>query len=246
MRPLVIIPTYNERENLPVVVRELLTIPGLRLMIVDDQSPDGTAEIADALATENPGRVLVLHRTGVRGLGRSYVEGMQYALRNTDVDLVCQMDADLSHLPADLPRLLEAALDADLVIGSRYVQGGRVVNWPMPRLLLSAFANRYVRTLTRIDVRDVTSGFRCWRRDTLVRLPLPNLRSDGYAFQVEMTWYARLVGSRMVEVPITFVERRLGRSKLSRRIIIEAAFLPWRLAFRRSRRLSGNRGRCTI
>ena len=232
MGPLVIVPTYNERENLPAIARELLSIAALRLLVVDDRSPDGTGEIADALENEHPGRIIVLHRTGPRGLGRSYVEGMQHALRHTDADPICQMDADLSHLPSELPRLLSAAGDADLVIGSRYVREGRVLNWPAHRLVLSTFANHYVRVLTRLDVRDVTSGFRCWRRRMLLGLPLGDLHSDGYAFQVEMTWHAQRAGGRIAEVPITFVERRQGTSKLSGRVILESALLPWRLAAR--------------
>lgn len=243
MRALVILPTYNERDNLPAVTRELLAIPELRVMVVDDGSADGTGAIADALAAQHPGRVLVIHRSGVRGLGRSYVDGMQHALTGTDADLICHMDADLSHLPADVPGLLSAAADADLVIGSRYVPGGRIVNWPMRRTMLSAFANHYVRLLTRIDVRDVTSGFRCWRREFLRRMPLASLHSDGYAFHVEMTWHARRTGGRIAEVPITFVERRHGHSKLSGWVIVESALLPWRLAVRR---LPGNHGRLMI
>jgi dolichol-phosphate mannosyltransferase len=243
VRALVILPTYNERENLPAIARELLALADVHLMIVDDGSPDGTGEIADALGAAHPDRVLVVHRTGTRGLGRSYIEGMQQALTTTDAALVCQMDADLSHLPSELPRLLQAAADADLVIGSRYIRGGRVVNWPRRRILLSTFANHYVRGLTRLRVRDVTSGFRCWRRETLLRIPLADLRSDGYAFQVEMTWNARAAGARIVEVPVTFVERRQGQSKLSGRVIVESILLPPRLAMRR---LPGNRYRCTI
>lgn len=243
MRALVIIPTYNERDNLPLIVRELLAIPDVDVLAVDDGSPDGTGEIADALAAAHPDRVAVMHRTGTRGLGRSYVEGMQHALETSSAGLICQMDADLSHLPSDLPRLLAAATDADLVIGSRYIRGGRVVNWPRRRVLLSTFANHYVRGLTRIAVRDVTSGFRCWRRELLLHIPLAGVHSDGYAFQVEMTWNAGSAGARIVEVPVTFVERRQGQSKLSGRVIVESAILPLRLALRR---LPGNRARCTI
>jgi len=243
VRALVIVPTYNERENLPVVTQELLAIPDVHVLVVDDSSPDGTGEIAAALAAARPERVTALRRTGPRGLGRSYVDGMQHALAATATPLICQMDADLSHLPSDLPRLLDAASSADLVIGSRYVRGGRVVNWPRRRILLSTFANHYVRGLTGIRVRDVTSGFRCWRREALHRIPLSRLRSDGYAFQVEMTWHARAAGARIVEVPVTFVERRQGQSKLSGRVIIESVLLPLRLA---GRRLPGSQGRYTI
>ena len=228
MQPLVIVPTYNERDNLPRLAGDLLAIPDLRLLVVDDGSPDGTGAAAEALAAEHPRRIRVLHRTGARGLGRSYVDGMRMALAS-DADPICQMDADFSHAPADLPRLLAAARDADLVIGSRYATGGRIANWPVHRLLLSRFANHYVRLLTGLKVRDATSGFRCWRREALLRIPLGSVASDGYAFQVEMTWHARRTGSRIVEVPITFVERREGASKLSGRVLMESAVLPWRL-----------------
>ena len=247
MRALVIVPTYNERENLPAIAGELLAMPGIHVMVVDDRSPDGTGEVAESLAGSRPGRVSVIHRSGPRGLGRSYVEGMRRALAEAGAPLICQMDADLSHLPADLPALLDAAARADLVIGSRYVSGGRIVNWPRRRVYLSAFANHYVRALTRLPVRDVTSGFRCWRRELLLRLPLARLQSDGYAFQVEMTWHARAAGARIVEVPVTFVERRLGQSKLSGRVIAESALLPLRLAAGAAvRRLPGGRAGVTI
>ena len=235
MSPLVIIPTYNERDNLPVVVDALLRIPDLRILVVDDQSPDGTGELADALARSAGGRVAVVHRTGARGLGLSYIEGMRQALE-TDAAAICQMDADLSHDPADVPRLVARAADADLVVGSRYVPGGRIENWPKRRLLLSAFANQYVRTITGLRIHDCTSGFRCWRREALARLPFERVRSNGYAFQVELAWEAAAAGCRIAEVPITFVERRHGSSKLSSGVIAESALLPWRLAFGRPRR----------
>jgi dolichol-phosphate mannosyltransferase len=232
VKALVLVPTYNEVDNLRPLVHALLEIPDVDVMVVDDGSPDGTGELADALARVHRERVCVLHRSGTRGFGLSYVEGMKHALRHSNAEVVCQMDADLSHLPADLPRLIAASKDADLVVGSRYVPGGRVVNWPMRRLLLSRFANEYVRTLTRMRVRDITSGFRCWRRQTLIDIPLAEIRSDGYAFQVEMMWHAHRLGRRIVEVPITFVERRLGQSKLSSRVVAESAALPWRLLLR--------------
>lgn len=233
-RPLVIVPTYNERDNLPLLVSELLRIDALEILVVDDDSPDGTGAAADSLAAAHPGRVRVLHRTGTRGLGRSYIDGMRDALRSGATH-VCQMDADFSHDPADLPRLLDASRDADLVIGSRYVPGGTLRNWPVHRVMLSAFANAYVRAITGLTVRDCTSGFRCWRRELLARLPLEGIVSDGYAFQVELAWEARAAGGRTVEIPITFVERRQGASKLSARVIAESALLPWRLASRSSR-----------
>jgi dolichol-phosphate mannosyltransferase len=235
VRALVIVPTYNERDNLDALLRGLLAIDGLRVLIVDDQSPDGTGALADAAARTHPDRISVLHRSGPRGLGRSYIEGMRHALTG-DADVICQMDADLSHLPADLPRLIAAAGSADLVIGSRYVPGGRVENWPRRRLWLSAFANIYVRAITRLEPRDVTSGFRAWRRETLARIPLADLDADGYAFQVEMTWQARRSGSRIVELPITFVERREGQSKLSGGVILESIVLPWKLVLARKSR----------
>jgi dolichol-phosphate mannosyltransferase len=227
-RPMVVIPTYNERENLPLVVSALLRHEGIDVLIVDDGSPDGTGEIADRLATESP-RVRVLHRTGVRGLGRSYVEGMLRALE-LGATHVCQMDADLSHDPDAVPALLEAADGADVVIGSRYVPGGRVRNWPWRRRALSMFANAYVRTLAGLAARDCTSGFRCWRREALEQIAIERLRSDGYAFQVELTWEAQRASCRLTEVPITFVERRAGSSKLSSSVIVESMLLPWRLA----------------
>jgi dolichol-phosphate mannosyltransferase len=231
MHPIVIIPTYNERDNLPLVVDRLLAIPLLRILVVDDGSPDGTGAIADGLAAADS-RVSVLHRTGPRGLGRSYVDGMQHVMQTAAATHICQMDADLSHDPADIPRLLEASASADLVIGSRYVPGGQLQNWAAHRVALSAFANHYVRTITRLPVQDVTSGFRCWRRQLLERVPLAAIRSDGYAFQVEMAWEARRANGRIVEVPITFVERRQGASKMSGRVIAESVLLPWRLVAR--------------
>ncbi len=231
MRPLVIIPTYNERANLRPLLERLLAIPDVRVLIVDDASPDGTGQIADAYAAANRARVQVLHRTGKRGLGLSYIDGMYVALR-TDATHICQMDADLSHNPADVPRLLHAAEQADFVIGSRYVAGGRIENWPLHRRMLSAFANRYIRAITRLAIRDCTSGFRCWRREALERLPLASIRSDGYAFIVELAWEASRAGLRCAEVPITFVERREGASKLSSGVIMESAIVPWRLAAR--------------
>jgi dolichol-phosphate mannosyltransferase len=231
MQALVILPTYNERENLPVIVNALLTLPNVRVLVVDDRSPDGTGALADSLAQARPDRVEVIHRTGPRGLGRSYVDGMLRAL-DTDAAVICQMDADLSHNPADVPRLIAEAHAADLVIGSRYVPGGRVENWARRRVLLSAFANRYVRAITGLAARDCTSGFRCWRREALQRIAVRDIASNGYAFLVEMAWMAAQAGCRIVEVPITFTERRAGTSKLSRGVIIESAIVPWRLKIR--------------
>ena len=231
MPPLVIVPTYDERANLAPLLAQLLAIPTLRILIVDDASPDGTGQIADQFAAANRARVQVLHRSGKRGLGLSYIDGMYIALR-TDATHICQMDADLSHDPADIPRLLKAAEQADFVIGSRYISGGRIENWPLHRRLLSAFANWYIRAITRLEIRDCTSGFRCWRREALERLPLASIRSDGYAFIVELAWEASKAGLLGAEVPITFVERREGASKLSCAVIMESVIVPWRLAAR--------------
>jgi dolichol-phosphate mannosyltransferase len=231
MRPLVIVPTYNERDNLPALLGQLLVLDGLRILVVDDSSPDGTGRIADEYAAANRSRVQVLHRTGKRGLGRSYIDGMYLALR-TDATHICQMDADLSHNPLDVPRLIAATEQAEFAIGSRYVPGGRIENWPARRRMLSAFANRYIRAITKLTIRDCTSGFRCWRREALEQLPLASIRSEGYSFIVELAWEASKAGFRCGEIPITFVERRKGASKLSARVIVESAILPWRLAVR--------------
>jgi len=231
MRPLVIVPTYNERDNLSALLGQLLVLDGLRILVVDDSSPDGTGRIADEYAAANRSRVQVLHRTGKRGLGRSYIDGMYLALR-TDATHICQMDADLSHNPLDVPRLIAATEQAEFAIGSRYVPGGRIENWPARRRMLSAFANRYIRAITKLTIRDCTSGFRCWRREALEQLPLASIRSEGYSFIVELAWEASKAGFRCGEIPITFVERRKGASKLSARVIVESAILPWRLAVR--------------
>jgi dolichol-phosphate mannosyltransferase len=236
MNVLVVVPTYNERENLPLLVRGVLAHPGFRLLVVDDGSPDGTGEIADALSAEHPGRIEVMHRTGRRGLGRSYIDGLRKAIGMEDVDLVCQMDADLSHNPEYLPSLTAAAASADVVIGSRYLNGVSVVNWPLHRIFLSTFANRYIRAVTRLSASDCTSGFRCWRREALSKLPLDSMVSDGYAFLVEMLFDAARQGCRFAEVPIIFVERRQGQSKLSSGVIWESIVMPWRLKLRASRR----------
>ena len=230
----VVVPTYNERDNLPVLARGVLAHPRYRLLVVDDGSPDGTGAVADALAAEHPGRVEVIHRTGPRGLGRSYVDGLKHALAS-GARLIFQMDADLSHDPEYLPRLAEEAANYDLVIGSRYLTGVSVVNWPLHRIFLSAFANRYVRAVTRISATDCTSGFRCWRREALARISLDSMVSNGYAFIVEMLFEASRQGCRIGEVPIVFVERRQGQSKVSGRVLVESLIVPWRLLLRRRR-----------
>jgi len=228
MTAMVIVPTYNERANLPVLLAGLMKHAGVRVLVVDDQSPDGTGDIADRLARDYPGRVDVLHRTGRRGLGRSYIDGIKRAMAES-VDYICQMDADLSHDPQHLPDLLAAASRADVVLGSRYIPGGAVVNWPLHRRLLSRFANLYIRTVTRLDAHDCTTGYRCWRRSALASLPLDRFFSDGYSFLVEMLFVASRRGCQVAEVPITFVERREGESKISNAVLLESAITPWRL-----------------
>ena len=230
-RALVIVPTYNERGDLPVLVAELMRQPNVRVLVVDDESPDGTGDLADGLARTHAGRVDVMHRAGIRGLGRSYIDGIARAIHEP-VDVICQMDADLSHDPRHLPALIAATEQADVVIGSRYVPGGAIRNWPRRRRLLSRLANIYIRQITRLNARDCTSGYRCWRREALAAMPLDRFVSDGYSFLVEMLFVAAGQGSRIAEVPITFVERRQGESKLSRAVLLESALTPWRLIAR--------------
>ena len=231
MNALVVVPTYNERDNLPLVVAGVLAHDGFGVLVVDDGSPDGTGAVADQLAAAHPGRVQVMHRTGPRGLGRSYVDGLRRALQ-TDAALIFQMDADLSHNPEYLPALAAAAAEFDVVIGSRYLNGVSVVNWPLHRIFLSAFANRYIKGVTRLSPSDCTSGFRCWRREALAKIPLDRVASAGYAFLVEMLYRAAQNGSRIGEVPIIFVERRQGQSMVSGAVLMESLITPWRLRLR--------------
>ena len=235
MRTLVLVPTYNERDNLPVLVRDLMTIDGVSVMVLDDQSPDGTGREADDLATRYPGRVIPVHRTGPRGLGVSYLDGFRRAIAG-NWDFVCQMDADLSHDPKYLPEMLAlAANGADLVIGSRYLNGISVVNWPLRRIILSQFANFYIRTVTGLGLRDITTGYRCWRRESLARLPLDRIVSEGYAFLLDVTFMAADAGLRIAESPIIFIERRQGASKLSTGVLFESLITPWQLILRHGR-----------
>ena len=231
MSILVVIPTYNERDSLPELVPRVLAMADTRVLVVDDDSPDGTGQLADELAARHPGVVDVLHRQGTRGLGHAYVAGIRHAL-DGDAQLICQMDADLSHDPQYLPSMVGAAATHDVVIGSRYLNGVSVVNWPLRRLALSTAANRYIRFVTGLPVKDCTSGYRCWRRDALERVHVERVHSQGYAFLVETLHTAWLAGSRITEVPIIFVERRQGASKLSSGSLLESALMPWRLRLR--------------
>ncbi len=230
-RFLVVIPTFNERENLPRVVPEALAQdPRLDVLVVDDDSPDGTGELAAEMAKENP-RVHALRRTGERGLGPAYIDGFQWGL-GEGYELFFEMDADLSHPPRHLPEFLEAVEDADVVIGSRYVNGRvTVVNWPIRRLLLSYFGTQYARIVTGLPVSDATGGFNCFRREVLEELALDRIQSNGYAFQIELKLRAWRKGFRIAEIPIVFTERETGESKMSKRIVREAVWKVWKLRF---------------
>ena len=225
----VVVPTYNERPNLTALVDGVLAHgPRYHLVIVDDNSPDGTGLLADELAAAHPGRIDVLHRPGKGGLGPAYVAGFAHALR-LQPDLVAQMDADLSHDPAALATLVEAASRFDLVIGSRYVPGGGSRGWPLWRQQLSRLGGRYARAVLGAPVHDLTGGFKVWRAPLLAQINPAALRSDGYAFTIEATWRALQQGASVTEVPILFTDRVAGASKLSRRIVAEAALLVWKL-----------------
>ncbi|MEP6696750.1 MAG: polyprenol monophosphomannose synthase [Pseudonocardiales bacterium] len=218
---LVVVPTYDEADNIgPVTARLRRAVPSAHLLIVDDGSPDGTGAIADAIAAEDD-HVTVMHRSAKLGLGAAYLAGFAWAQQN-DYDVVVEMDADGSHAPEELPRLLTALRDADLVLGSRWVDGGEVRNWPRWRLLLSRGANTYARTALRLPLRDSTAGYRAYRRCVLDALPLAEISSQGYCFQIELAWRTWLAGFDVVEVPITFTEREQGHSKMSKAIVAEA------------------------
>lgn len=224
---LVVIPTYNERENIEGVVGRVLAQGFIDVLIVDDNSPDGTGQLADALAARHAS-VHVLHRETKNGLGRAYCDGFAWALRR-HYDYIAEMDGDLSHDPSDLPRLIAAAGEADLAFGSRYLGGVRVINWPMRRLLLSTAAALYVRIITGMPFSDPTGGFKCFRREALQAVGIESVRSNGYSFQIELTHRLWRQGYRIVEVPIVFTERIQGRSKMSAKIVSEACGMAWRL-----------------
>jgi len=229
-----VVPTYDEAENVAALLRLVLALPdGYHILVVDDASPDGTADRVRALAAEFPERVHLLERAGKQGLGTAYLAGFRFALAR-GYTYVCELDADFSHNPADLPLLVGAVRDgADLAIGSRYVGGVRVLNWPLSRLMLSYGAGVYARAITRMPVQDVTAGFKCFHRRLLEAIDLSRIRSNGYAFQVEMKYHAWARGFRLVEVPITFTERTEGQSKMSKAIVREAAWKVWELPVRR-------------
>ncbi len=231
MEVLVVVPTYNEAENLPRLAETLLGLDlDLGLLVVDDASPDGTGRLADELAAADP-RVMVLHRPGKQGLGTAYVQGFQHGLAHSDARLLVQMDADFSHNPAKVPELVAAARGGAVAIGSRYVPGGGVKNWGLGRRLLSRGGSLYARLILGLPIHDVTGGFKCWPRQVLEGLELASVKSNGYAFQAEMSFRAHRQGHRLVEVPITFVDRRVGQSKMSPAIALEAVWLVWRLRF---------------
>jgi dolichol-phosphate mannosyltransferase len=230
----IVIPTYNESENIRTLVPDLLALdPRLSILIVDDGSPDGTGAIADGFSAASPDRVSVLHRTKKAGIGPAYIAGFERVL-TTGADLIVTMDADYSHHPTDLPRLIAAAEKADLVLGSRYVPGGNTSGWPLSRRFISRIGGFYARAVLGVHVRDLTGGFKVFRRSALEALPLDRIRSDGYVFQIETTYRLLRRGLRVEEAPITFADRVAGKSKLSRRIVLEAMIVVWKLRFDRS------------
>jgi dolichol-phosphate mannosyltransferase len=243
---LVIIPTYNERDNVEAIADAVLaSTPRCEVLVVDDGSPDGTGEIADRLQAENE-RAHVLHRKAKEGLGRAYIAGFQWALER-DFQFILEMDADFSHPPADVRRLIEAAENADLVLGSRYIEGIRVINWPLHRLILSRGAAMYVRFITGMIFTDPTGGFKCFRRAVLETIPLEQVRSNGYSFQIEMTHLAWQLGFAVREIPIVFDERRSGDSKMNSAIVREALWMVWKIWFNaRLRRKPGTRHRQSV
>jgi len=232
-KTLVVTPTYNEADNIEKFVGQVLSQgPDIEMLIVDDNSPDKTGEIVDRLASKNP-KIHTLHRPGKMGLGTAYVEGFRFAIAN-GFDFVFEMDADFSHNPEEIPRMLEKAKTYDLVIGSRYTNGVRVINWPIRRLLLSYSANVYTRIITGMPLKDATGGFKCFRRAVLESIDLSRVKSNGYAFQIEMNFKAFTKGYKLVEHPIIFADRTVGESKMSRKIVYEAVFMVWKLIIRKA------------
>lgn len=228
MKTFVVIPTYNERDNIERLVADILSQgDGIEALVVDDNSPDGTGEIVRRLAEENS-RIKVIHRAGKLGLGSAYREGFKYALEN-GADYIVEMDADFSHDPAMIPQFLEKLREYDFVVGSRYLNGVSVINWPIRRLILSYCANIYTRMITGLRISDCTGGFKCFRRNVLESIDLDTVKSDGYSFQIEMNFRCVEKGFRVVEIPIIFIDRHAGTSKMSKRIVREAVFMVWKL-----------------
>lgn len=228
MKTIVVVPTYNERENIARLAEEVLKQhPSISLLIVDDNSPDGTGKLADEMAFAND-RIMVIHRPGKMGLGSAYCAGFRVAL-DRGADFIIEMDADFSHNPSILPTFLETAREFDLVIGSRYLNGVSVVNWPIRRLILSYLASVYTRMVTGLKLHDCTSGFKCFRRSALEAIDLDSVKSDGYSFQIEMNYRCMEKGFTMTEVPIIFIDRHAGSSKMSRKIVREAVLMVWKL-----------------
>lgn len=232
---LVVIPTYNEAMNLERLVQDVLIVGAFDVLIVDDDSPDGTGTVADGLVRQHPGRVMVLHRGGRLGLGSAYIQGFTYALRS-GYARIFQMDADFSHDPGRLLALSDALDRAEVAIGSRYVPGGSTPHWPLRRRLLSRFGSIYAASVLRLPLHDVTSGFKGFRRQALEALDFDTIRSTGYSFQIEVTFRCNRQGLRIVEIPITFEDRRAGQSKMNSHIVTEALLMVWRLRFDQARR----------
>jgi len=228
MKILIIIPTYNELDNLPRLLPEVLSKnEGIDVLIVDDNSPDGTAAFVEN-EMKNNSRIHLIKRESKQGLGTAYITGFKYALKN-NFDLIFEMDADFSHDPKEIPRFLDEIKNSDVILGSRYINGVNVINWPLRRLLLSSFANLYTRVITGLPVHDSTGGYKCFRRDVLEAIDLDRVTSNGYAFQIEMTFKAWKKGFKVKEIPIIFVDRVKGKSKMSRKIVREAVTMVWKL-----------------
>ena len=229
-KPLIIIPTYNELENIKAIIPELLALPiGASVLVVDDSSPDGTGDAV--LSFKETGRVFLLSRPVKNGLGQAYVAGFGWALKHPEFDIVVQMDADFSHAPDSVPDLLKALENFDFVIGSRYCNGVNVVNWPLHRLMLSWFANKYSKLVTGLPLDDATGGFKAFKKTSLEKLDLTSIRSDGYSFQIEVTYKLYKAGCSVTEVPIVFIDRHSGTSKMSKAIVWEAAWMVWHIRF---------------
>jgi dolichol-phosphate mannosyltransferase len=232
VKPIVVIPTYNERESIGSLLPEIMrTVPGIHVVVVDDSSPDGTGALVRRLARRYSGRVHLISRPAKLGLGSAYVAGFRFALKKGIYDPVIQMDADRSHDPRMLPKMIKQIACYDAVVGSRYHGGIRVINWSWRRLLLSVFANWYARLVTRLPLTDLTGGYNAWRRDLLSRIGMGALRCNGYAFQIELKHHCHRLGGRAIEIPIIFTGRMEGKSKLSRSVVLEATLSVWRMRF---------------